>query len=176
MRISFELTFDDYTEACRAMSSVKQVAGSRLFYAVAYATVAFGFLFLITRFDGGGPVAPLCLIAIGFFMLVHPIYTAYRDQAEAWRESERLRGSVTIHATSDALTWEGLHINVQYSWNAFYRVLETRNLFLIYQTSTQLGLIIPKRAFDENELKEFQLLLEEKISLPNHGFPVITST
>jgi hypothetical protein len=60
-----------------------------------------------------------------------------------------------------------------YEWVAFDHVVETTNLLLLYVTRSELGYIIPKRAFPTaDELANFRSILESAIQHRTSAFPI----
>ena len=172
MRVEYEVAREDYDQACRAQGA-KQNRGRRS-RAVGYLAIAAGVLFLAAQYNQPGVVPSAGLVALGLYLLISPIWSAYAQVEETWLEGERNRQPITLEVTEDGLRFSGRTFNSECRWTFFHHVVETRDLFLLYATRTRLIQTIPKRAFGAPErVEDFRRLLNANIATPTNAFPVI---
>jgi len=82
-------------------------------------------------------------------------------------------GRIGVRISAAKLTLATDLITVAYKWRAFVRFVETKNLFLLYN-SEKVFTIIPKRAFASDEdIGTFRGLIREWAQSQAKGFPVI---
>jgi hypothetical protein len=112
-------------------------------------------------------IATLCMA----YMAVYP-----RTLANTRKHSAASAPAVTFEYSADGVTVASDLSTNSYRWAAFYKVIETTNLFVL--SATGLGrMIVPKRAFPSSEaFDEFHGLIQEWADGLSMGFPVIQAT
>jgi hypothetical protein len=172
MRVEYEVLREDYDQACRAQGA-KQTRGRRS-RGVGYLAIAAGVLFLAAQYNQPGAVPSAGLVALGLYLLISPIWSAYAQVEESWKDGDRIRQPITLELTEHGLRFSGKTFDSECRWLFFDHIVETRDLFLLYATPTRLIQTIPKRAFDSPErVDEFRRLLNANIATPTNAFPVI---
>jgi hypothetical protein len=90
-----------------------------------------------------------------------------------WRGSPTLHRPYTMTVTDDGLTFVEPLARHDLKWFAFDRVIETRNLFLLYITEHSFHMV-PKRGFvNAGELDEFRATIDNRITRRGAAFPVL---
>jgi hypothetical protein len=80
----------------------------------------------------------------------------------SFRRDNRLRDQFEAAISDSGIDVSSSTATSTYSWSAFTRYAETKNLFLVYQ-SPQAFNIFPKRSFSLREANEFRSLLDQKL-------------
>ena len=96
-------------------------------------------------------------IAMGLFLLFFlrlQVWLSFRRDTRLQDQFEAAISDSRIDLSSSTAT-------STYSWSAFTRYAETKNLFLVYQ-SPQAFNVFPKRSFGLQEANEFRSLLDQK--------------
>jgi YcxB-like protein len=83
------------------------------------------------------------------------------DQA-SFRQDERLRNEVEADISDSEICISIPTTISKYTWAAFTRYVESKNLFLLYETRRTFN-VIPKRAFSQSDCEAFRSLLREKL-------------
>jgi len=106
-------------------------------------------------------IVPLFALAAGWgiFMWVTPWLTA-RTQ---YLQQPAARGPRTMELSSTGVHWRWDGGQADVEWKNFIRILESKNLFLLY-TSPACFNIVPKRALTPEETTEFRDLFERHLS------------
>jgi hypothetical protein len=97
-------------------------------------------------------------IAMGLFLLFFlrlQVWLSFRRDTRLQDQFEAAISDSGIDVSSSTAT-------STYSWSAFTRYAETKNLFLVYQ-SPQAFNVFPKRSFGLQEANEFRSLLDQKL-------------
>lgn len=171
MRFEYALTREDYDQAGSFEGSKR---GNQLPLRAAYTACAAGFLLLMKQDEVAVWIAPALLIGLGLFLIVQPTLSAHRRADRHWAECERIRRTVFVDATLDSLSLRSEFFETRFKWEMFDHAAETSGLFLIYQTPTDLLVVIPKRSVPTGEdLDELRTLLKLKTPKPVRGFPVV---
>jgi hypothetical protein len=173
LKFTYEIIQQEYAEACRVQAQVRGDSG-RVMRWVALGVTALGTLLLAETSGAGHWIAPLLLVGLGLFTLIYPTWSAYSAADRNWREASAKGLAQTLEADDGGIHVDGATLTVHYQWTAFDHFLETRSLFLIYQTRTSIALMVPRRALnDAGLLAAFRQLLERCIPPRTGGFPVI---
>lgn len=181
MKFTFSYTFDDYREANRAHARMNKVRWLiRTLFTILF---LLGALFMLTVLvvsqatPGTGelgwanikPILPW-LVICGAFMVWSLAATSIALR-RAWRGQPALQLQQTIEIGDAGLVVDDVQSRNEYSWNAFIRFIETRNLFLLFPSSL-VFVIIPKRAIAPSELDALRTMLGERIG-QGSAFPVL---
>src|SRR6266550_3949309 len=105
MRVEYEVLREDYDQACRAQGA-KRNTGRRS-RGVGYLAIAAGVLLLSAQYNQAGVVPSAGLIAIGLYLLISPIWSAYAQVEESWQDGERIRQPITLEVVEDGLRFSG---------------------------------------------------------------------
>ena len=105
----------------------------------------------------------LFLLVFAFLQFVVPYVSARRLYAKLVYLSEPMR----FLLTSERVRLEGPNFSGEMTWPLVHSVYETKNAFLIYQTS-QLAWILPKRFFwgEEHQIERCRELAKQCLRMP----------
>jgi hypothetical protein len=159
MDISFQVTLEEFAEAGRAFSAQRWLGrwANSLFYLVGTLTMI-GTLYYAWEY--GGEAYPLGLI-LGVTLLAIP--SAMRASVAAnFKKRSAFQKPVTMVIGDEALELTTVQSQAKVAWGAFQRVLETRNVCLLF-LDAESYIMIPKRAFSPEQLAEFRDLLARKL-------------
>ncbi len=158
MYLEYRLTFNDYLEANQA--HVKSQRFSYFFLWV-------GSIFLMVRgFDcilSGNIWIFFFFVILGIFAnpSFNPLQRYYL--ARTWESQPSIRKPITIEITKEGITLYSPYFKSNLKWKIYIRFIETKNLFMIYQSNRFFNLF-PKRAFSSDEqVNEFRDLLRTMI-------------
>lgn len=169
MRLEFEITEDEYRDACSATRSSRpdwykplRIAG------VIGAGVGFALLFAS---DPHHWLAPTFLVLLGLFLPIYPLLGRRNVIDEGWKAYSTL-GPVIWEFSVEGVHFESALSTAQYSWYAFKSFSETTRVFLLYR-SPHMPHVISKRAFaDAGQESEFRALLQTMLTRTEGAFPV----
>jgi hypothetical protein len=162
MHLVYEIHREEYFQAARVQGG--QLANPWLPRAVPYAACALGFLLLLKRDEMPTWGAPALLICMGAVLAIHGVWGAYAAAEKGWGETKRKWRRTQLHTTSERLRFVTDVSDSSYRWEVFDHFGESRDLFLLYQTRSQISYFIPKRCFSSRaDVDEFRALLAERI-------------
>jgi hypothetical protein len=165
MEVTYELTHADLIDSVKAHRN--RTAFSRWFPRI-IATIAFiaagvGLLQMASdrtnqAFSNFAPIFVLAALWAGIIW------------ASPWLFAKRMFGPSLKGPRTIQVDPGGLHLRwsggkSDFAWNNFIRYLEGKNHFLLY-TSRALFTVVPKRAFEPQQLSEFRTILVQNI--PKH--------
>jgi hypothetical protein len=181
MKLTFSYTFADYREANRAHARRNKlrwlIRTSFTVLVLLLACLMISFLVRSTATPGTGriewanlrPILPWLLASGGLigWALAAPYLTVRR----AWLGQPAMQLQQTVEISDAGLVIDDEQSRNEYKWNAFIRLVESRNLFLFFP-SNLVFIMIPKRAIPPGELDAFRMMLNERLTLRG-AFPVL---
>jgi hypothetical protein len=96
-------------------------------------------------------------ISLGLIIIVQPL-VIYSTIWGVYYSSNVLRETLEIEVTADEIKLKGESFYTRIAWEKMYKIVETRNWYLVYQNSLS-AIIIPKRFFHDDEESAFRNLL-----------------
>jgi hypothetical protein len=168
MKIFYHITREDYVSAQKLHRSKSPSPFVRAIALVGKVLAAMGFLVLLVLaavdrdrkvWSNLGPLIIL-LFVWAFVMLVWVPFNWRRSYAK----DRRLQQEFTADISVDGIHLQSPVFDAQAKWELYVRLLESDQLFLLYQTSRMFNLF-PKAAFAPGGLEEFRQLARRK--LPN---------
>ncbi len=180
MKLEFSYTFDDYREANRAHARMNKVRWlTRMFFTMLFLLVACLMLTLLvvssatpqTGEIGWANIKPILpwLVICGAF-IVWSVAASSIALRRAWRGQPAMQLQQSLEISDRGVVVDDVQSRIEYSWNAFMRLLETRNLFLLFPSKLAF-IMIPKRAVPRGEVDALRLMLGERVGHTG-GFPV----
>lgn len=181
MRLEFSYTFDDYREANRAHARLNKLRWLiRTFFTILFLLLALLVLTVLvvsqatpeTGKIGWANIKPILpwLVICGV-MILYSLIASPLALRRAWRGQPALQLQQTMEISDAGLVVDDKQSRSEFTWNAFIRLLETRNLFLLFPSKLTF-FIIPKRAVPPGELDTFRLMLNQRVNRTG-AFPVL---
>ena len=91
-----------------------------------------------------------------------PAITAYMAKRN-YQNNQRITETITYNFLEDCLEISGESFTSKLSWDKFYKVTETKNWILIWQSS-RMANVLPKRDVWEGEQQQLkELLMRHKV-------------
>ena len=97
-------------------------------------------------------------IVVGLFLM----FLLRFQVRQSFRRDTRLQGQFGAAISDSGIDVSSSTATSKYTWHAFTRYVETKNLFVVYHSS-RLFNIFPKHAFSREEAEAFRSLLNEKL-------------
>jgi len=149
MQVTYKLTEKDVLEAA-STGAVRSIS------IIGFLMVAMGTFSMVTRSISYGP--GLALIAIGLFFA----FGTRLQLRASFRRDDKLQGQFEAVISEDFIEVSGPSATSKYDWSSFIRYVESKNLFLLYQSQHAFN-IFPKRAFTSADLDLFRSILQENL-------------
>ncbi len=105
-------------------------------------------------------------ISLGLILIVQPI-VIYTTIWKVYYSSNVLRETLEIEPTLTEIRLKGESFYTRIAWEKLYKIVETKNWYLIYQNSLS-AIIIPKRFFHDTEEADFREILMRIPAIPIH--------
>jgi hypothetical protein len=161
MNITYQLTPEEYLQAV----NLHHQKGTRLlrlaiYIALATIIVLFGTDFSNTREIITNIIA--AFFSIAFYMLFVRILTAYQAR-NVYRKSSILPYEITLHISGKGIRFDKMDTKGSIPWNAFQKWKSDDAFYLLYTNPRRFN-VIPSRAFNEKQIKEFDAYLQKYIS------------
>lgn len=102
---------------------------------------------------------------IGVFWIGFMTFFRGRYARSHFAKHPNLQQPFQVDITDDGIRFASVHGVLDLRWSAYTKVIETKNLFVLYQGDCDFS-FLPKRAFPQGGLEEFRDLLLKKI--PRH--------
>jgi hypothetical protein len=176
IRIEFELSYEEWKEALwvyRRTSEATRDNPLQLLRSVGLGATVLGTLLLLKRFDGGGWVAPVALIALGLFIPLRLNELKYAQQKDWWKRIEPFIQPTVWEFDDAAACTMTAQWQATLTWSTFKRWAEGPRVILLFSSDDDFR-TFPKRAFASAEqITEFRRLLESRIiARSTGGFPI----
>jgi hypothetical protein len=149
--VSFQLRFEEYRLATRLLSRGRV----SLWYAVA-GFVVFG-TGLLTLGDGTQVVGVVFLTTAA----VYAVLLTFGGRARLKKRFAVACKPTEIVFEDSHFTVETEHTRAEVRWTGVLDVLDTPELFLLYQAK-RLAVVVPARAFNQDQLNEFRAFLSRR--------------
>jgi hypothetical protein len=163
MQLAYRLSLKDFQEANQA-----HFKSQFWVYWAFWIFLLLGILSLILYFLGGQQLDFFLIVCPFFFPIIcfnpyssNPLknYIIKLD----WKGLHNLHHPMTVEVNEETIKMKNPVFNSSVKWQLYIKAVETKNLFMIYQTK-RLFDMIPKRAFSSNEqVEEFRELVRTKI-------------
>lgn len=169
IRIEFQVTAEDYQEASVALSGntwgwYKPLGRASL------AAGAVGIALLLGA-DRRSWLAPVLLMLFALYTGLYPLLRK-RSPSGQIAKAVGAAGTIGWEISDERLSFRTDFSHGSYSWYAFDRLVETRNLFLLVRKFGGIN-YVPKRAFaDAGQIEAFRGLAQERLAPPTGAFPV----
>ena len=122
-----------------------------------------GFMLGLVFFVYAGHWFGIFLIALSVFLLLVQLIVPSLAFARVYRRNSRLFGMRTVTVSDTGIVSDHQLGHTESAWNMYEKFRETRNLFLLYQSTDIIG-IVPKRAFaSPADLEQFRALIASKV-------------
>ena len=158
MNLEYRLTFNDYLEANQAHLKSRRFSyfflwvGSTLLIVWGFDCILIGEIWIFFFF------VILGIVANPLFNPIQRYYLAY-----TWDSQPSIREPITIEVTKEGVSLYSPYFQSHLKWQIYTRFIETKNLFMVYQSKRFFNLF-PKRAFRNHEqVNEFRELLRTMI-------------
>jgi hypothetical protein len=113
-------------------------------------------------------------MTLGIGSMISYTWRSHSAIDKAWKENDRHVQPMKVTLHEKGLIYQAALYRTAYRWALFTEVVETPTLFLLYSGPSTLRFMIPKRAItNPADMNKLKLLLDEKISPPTGGFPVL---
>jgi len=171
--LTYEITYDDYVQACRARAVRIPARRRYVRWIPGYVLVGVGFV----SFGFAPPFNDLgvsvILVALGIFLLVRQTWMDYSSLQRSWDQSERLRHPLTVVIDDEGVAYETVLHSGRLRWAYFVDFVETRDLFVLFSDRTSVAVIVPKRSAESGERRdEIRRVFEQNIQTVRGAFPV----
>jgi len=161
MNITYKLSPEEYLQAV----NLHHKKGSRLlrlaiYIALAAVIVIFGTDFSNTREIITNIIA--AIFSISFYMLFVRMLTTYQARS-VYLKSSILPHETTLHISGKGIRLDKNSKNISIPWSAFNKYKSDESFYLLYTNSRRFN-VIPTRALNEDQKKEFDEYLKKYIS------------
>ncbi|MGW6152107.1 YcxB family protein [Streptomyces sp. NPDC055144] len=163
--LSYELQPGELRRALLGMARRRRI----ILWAVTIVLLVLG-LTALTLGDGDhGPNSPgsLCVGVGVAYVLLLTLGTRMRVKKQAARLCKPTQLLLTVHQFTIETDLE----RGEFKWAAIIKIRETREAFLLHW-SARLAIVIPKRAFDPEQLTEFSAFVAGSGAMPPNDAPV----
>ncbi len=152
MQIKYRVTAADFAEASAKAVRPLQIFGGLILVA--------GVLVVVTNPHGvtESPIPIALALVFGLFL----IFGWRIPVSRAYRADRRLQQEWSATIGEEGIELQGEAAKAEYSWRAFVRFVETKNLFVLYH-SPRLYNAFPKRSFAPGEADAFRALAQQKV-------------
>jgi hypothetical protein len=178
MHFEFELTREEYQQACSGIATIPSSAASHrtsLRWAGTI-TAAIGLLAFMKRESLADWLAPSLLTITGLAILIVPIWRAFASVEEAWQQRPSRMRKVSIDADEAGMRVAAHGWRSELEWEIIEGFLETRDLFLLFSDAQRnnLLLVLPKHAIgDAAQVTTFRSFLNRNDRRLRGAFPVV---
>ena len=173
--LRFELTYDEYVEACRA--SFKKQPQRWVFHVGWWGIFALGIVLWLRLRDSRDWDAPLALMVLALAQLLSQVWSTHSEVEKGWKEYDRVIQPATVEVGEEGVRYETPLTTIWMTWASFSDFIESRGLFLLYSTPTEVHLMLPKRGLvNPDQLEELRGLLKEKLQRVEGAFEVALSS
>ena len=175
MRIVYEITREDYDEACAVHGAQ---AGNRSDIWTGTMIMATGFFLLLKQEELPPWLAPAVVIVLSVGLLVVPIRNRYAAVERGWKAfaSDRTAQPISLTMDEQGIHKSSVHWSSHVQWSAFALFRETRGLLLLYydDAGRDVAELVPKRAFaSEADAAGAAEMIRAKLQRVRGAFEVI---
>lgn len=135
----------------------------KLLVAVALAIVLWIVFYYMGMFHLPKPIIYQYL-TLALIVVAQPI-VIYTTTHSIYYSSNHLRETVETEITKRRITIDGESFYMELNWDKIFRVVETKNWFLIYQNKLS-AVIIPKKRFHKTDILELRQILKSIENVP----------
>lgn len=148
IELSYEMRPAEIRRARYAMARRRRI----FIWVIAIVLLVFGLTVLTLGHGGHGPGSPGSLfIGLG---VMYVLLLTLGTRMSVKRQAARLCKPAKLHLTVNQFTIETDLERGEFKWAAIMKIRETSETFLLYW-SARLAILVPKRAFDPEQLTEF---------------------
>jgi len=165
MQFTYELTADDYRHALLAYRNRNFFSR----WAIRFLVLLFtpwaalqAYLIFATDQSWLSWSLPLTLFAMCVLLFQHwgaPYFNARRQ----FRNTPSAHGSITLEVQDGGLRFRSASTDGSVLWDHYIKWIEDDSVFVLF-SSPLIFVLIPKRAFDSDQLHQFKETLRQKIS------------
>jgi len=94
-------------------------------------------------------------------IIVFIIVRSYFRLKNAFYSNKKIQEIITYTFTDERVHTKGETFDGDFTWNTVFKVKETKDWFLIYQSKTTMNMI-PKKNFNSNQISEFRKIIVKK--------------
>ncbi|HKF57944.1 MAG TPA: YcxB family protein [Blastocatellia bacterium] len=168
LTLDFEYTFEDYLEASKAHGKRRPWLTLSWYFIAAVFTLAAGVTAVAAIQREGTSVSVVEVLVPAFFLFVTSPFFFRLMARQRWKQQPQLQARINYEITPDLVRVATKAATSEMKWASFIRLVETKNVFLLYPNKLIFH-IIPKRAFaDSDELASFRELATSRIP-PSKG-------
>lgn len=164
MQVTYQLTPEDFYQGCLAWRAQRkwQKWTRWIAYFVVGAALLTSLLALLLNRRAATTPAALAGIAFGAvwfaFMLFGPRFSSRRQ----FRNHPTAQSPITMEASEAGLEIHSAHTDSKVAWSAYVGWGESKSVFVI-MPQPRIYIVIPKRAFSEEQVEEFREMLRRNI-------------
>jgi hypothetical protein len=166
MQVTYELTADDYRHALLAHRNLNFFSRwgflGGAFLLAPWAALQ-GYLIFKTDQSWLSWSLSLALVAICVLLFQHwgaPYFNARRQ----FRNTPSAQGPITLEVQDSGLHFRSASTDASVSWNHYIKWIEDECVFALLP-GPLVFVVIPKRAFNADQLPQFEQTLREKVSV-----------
>lgn len=164
IELSYEMRPAEIRRARYAMARRRRI----FLWVVAIVLLVFGLTVLTLGHGGHRPGSPGSLfIGLG---VMYVLLLTLGTRMSVKRQAARLCKPAKLHLTVNQFTIETDLERGEFKWAAIMKIRETSETFLLYW-SARLAILIPKRAFDPEQLTEFSAFVAGRGAVTPHDTP-----
>ena len=160
MNITYQLTQEEYQQAV----NLHHKKGKRLLTLSIYIILATVIVIVGTDFSNNREIITNIIAAffsISFYMLFVRMLSAYQAKS-VYQKSTTLPYEITLHISGKGIRLDKSSNKASIPWNAFNKWKNDEHFYLLYTNPRRFN-VIPTRAFNEKQKKEFDTYLEKYI-------------
>jgi hypothetical protein len=165
MKVTYELSVEDYYEAVKACSRTKTWEIWAIWAIFAAFTCLIAWMVFLTL-SSGAPLKRLVpTVAFWFLMLACLVLAIIMRRSAATRQLEHnvsAQGLMTLTVLDNGIHLQNQHGDGTRAWSSFVRWSEGKSVLLL-MTSPVTCMPVPKRAFTPDQLNAFREILRSKI-------------
>ena len=158
MNITYKLTLNEYQEAV----NLHYKTSKRPIFIAIYLGFATFMMLVGTDFDNTREVITnmfIVFFAISFYLLFTRMITAYQSK-KIYNKSPFLSQEVVLHISGKGIKQNKRDNEKTLPWSNFSKQKENDKFWLLFTSMHQFN-VIPKRAMNEKQIKEFKEYLEK---------------
>lgn len=109
---------------------------------------------------------PYLALGFGLYIILVTPLAIYRNTKKNFKSNQRIHERIVYEVTPDFLKITGETFSSALQWPTTYKILETRDFFMIYG-SRQVANLIPKKSMTVDEVTELREILRKLDSVKN---------
>lgn len=164
MQVTYQATADDYRHALLAYRNRNFFSRWSILFVVFFFSIwaaLQAYLMHATDQSWLNWSLPWTLVSIGLLLFAQwgsPYFNARRQ----FRNTPSAQGLITLKVQDEGLHFHSPNTDASVSWEHYIKWIENGSIFVLF-SSPLIFVIIPKRAFDADQLPRFKDILRKKI-------------